>query len=70
MNRAQKIAWGYVIATLFAFVLSVVTVCFMYARLGMPKAVYGFAVMSLAALGGLASLFVKKDEGKGEIRRA
>jgi len=64
MNRAQKIAWGYVIATLFAFVLSVVTVCFMYARLGMPKAVYGFAVMSLAALGGLASLFVKKDEGK------
>jgi len=64
MNRAQKIAWGHVIATLIAFVLSVITVCFMYTMLGIPKAVYGFSLMSLAGLGGLTSVFVKKDKGK------
>lgn len=64
MNRAQKIAWWFVITILLGVVLSGIAFAILYVQVGMPKAVAGFALMGVAGLGGLGSLIFKKDKGK------
>jgi len=61
MNRAQKIAWAFVVSTSAALVISLVAVAVAYHYVGMPKALLGFCFMGLFGLGGLAPLLVKKD---------
>lgn len=64
MNRAQKIAWSLVITILFAFIVSGIAVAILYVKIGMPKALTGFAFMGLAGLGGFSPLIFRKDKGK------
>ena len=64
MNRAQKIAWSFVVITLFALIVSGIAVAIFYVKVGMPKALAGFAFMGLAGLGGFSPLIFKKDKGK------
>ncbi len=63
MNRAQKLAWSFVIATSAAFVISVVAVGIAYRYVGMPKALLGFCFMGLSGLAGFAPLVFRKEEG-------
>jgi hypothetical protein len=64
MNRMQKIAWSFVIATSLGFVCSIIAVAILYVKVGMPKALVGLAFMGIAGLGGLSAIFIKKDKGK------
>jgi len=64
MNRAQKIAWVFVITTLLVIVVSITTIVILYFKVGMPNALYGFGTIGIAGLGGFAMLFIKKDKGK------
>jgi len=64
MNRAQKIAWFFVITTSLGFILSVIAIAILYVKFGMPKALAGFALMGVAGLGGLSPLIFKKDKSK------
>jgi len=64
MNRAQKIAWSFVVTTLFALIVSGITVVVLYVKIGMPRALLGFSFMCLAGLGGFSPLIFKKDKGK------
>ncbi len=64
MNRLQKIAWSLVTTISLGFVLSCIAVAILYAKVGMPKALAGFAFMGIAALGGFSPLIFKKDKGK------
>jgi len=65
MNREQKIAWSFVIATSLGFVCSIIAVAILYVKVGMPKALAGLGFLGIAGLGGLAALIFKKDTGKG-----
>lgn len=64
MNRAQKIAWSFVIITSLGIILSIIAVTILYLKFGMPKALAGFAFISIAGLGGLSPLVFSKDKGK------
>lgn len=64
MNRVQKIAWALVITTLTGLALSVAAVAIAYPRVGMPKALLGFAFMGISGLGGFSPLIFKEDKGK------
>lgn len=63
MNRAQKIAWAFVISISTASALSLVAVGILTWYIGMPRALLGFSFMGLSGLGGLAPLVFKKDPG-------
>jgi hypothetical protein len=65
MNRMQKMAWAFVISTSVGMVVSLIAVgvFYFYYLVGMPRALIGFCFMGLTGLGGLAPLFIKKDEG-------
>ena len=63
MNRAQKIAWVFVVTLSGALVLSLVAVGVLYFYVGMPRALLGFSFMGLSGLAGLAPLICKKDPG-------
>lgn len=63
MNRAQKIAWAFVISISVATVVSLVAVGVLNLYVGMPRALLGFSFMGLSGFAGLAPLLLKKDEG-------
>lgn len=63
MNRAQKIAWSVVVATVMAFVVSLIAVGVAYRYVGMPKALLGFSFMGLVGLAGLGPLVFRKEDG-------
>jgi hypothetical protein len=64
MNRAQKMAWLFVIAISSGVLVSSVAVGVLALKVGMPKAFAGLAFMGIGGLGGLAPLIFKKDKGK------
>ena len=75
MNRAQKIAWSCLITVSISLILGIIAVVIFYLIFGMPKALAGFALMSiglpgvfvLIGIGGLEALFrliFKKGQGK------
>ena len=64
MNRAQKMAWLFVITTSLALSLSCIAVVSLYFIAGMPKALAGIGFIGIAGLAGLAPLIFKKDRGK------
>ena len=67
MNRVQKIAWSFVIAISTGVLVSVVAIVILYVKVGMPKALTGFAFMGIAGLGGFGPIIFKKDKGKLEF---
>lgn len=75
MNRAQKIAWSCLITVSISLILSIIAVVIFYLIFGMPKALWGFALMSIGlpgvfglmgigGLGALSQLIFKKGQGK------
>jgi len=64
MNRAQKIAWLFVITISVAVLLAGGAVGILYFKLGLPKAFGGLGFMGIGGIGGLAPLIFKKDKGK------
>lgn len=64
MKRIQKIAWSLVITISVGFILSCIAIGVLYVKLGMPKALAGFAFMGIAGLGGFSPLIFGKDKGK------
>jgi len=64
MNKEQKMALSLVISTLFAFAISCTAVVILYYKTGMPRALLGFAFMSLSGLGGFSYFFFKKEKAK------
>ena len=64
MNRTQKIAWFLAITISFGFILSCIAVAILYAKVGMPKALAGFAFMGIVGLAGFSPLIFGKDKGK------
>ena len=64
MNRAQKIAWLFVITILVSVLLSGGAVGILYFKLGMPKARAGLGFLGIAGFGGLGPLIFRKDKGK------
>jgi hypothetical protein len=64
MNRAQKMAWLFVVTTSSALALSAAAVLILYFIVGMPKALAGIGFIGIAGLGGLAPAIFKKDRGK------
>ena len=64
MNRVQKVAWSFVIATILAFIISCIAVVILYGKYGMPKALMGFLFMFLYGLAGFSPIIFKKDPGK------
>lgn len=67
MNRAQKIAWCFVIMISLAFIVSLIAIGLLCPKYGMPKALLGFGFMGIAGLAGIAPLFIRKDKGKVEF---
>lgn len=63
MNRAQRIAWAFVVSLSGALVLSLIAVGVLYFYVGMPRALLGFSFMGLSGLAGLAPLVFKKEPG-------
>ena len=63
MNRAQKIAWLFVITISIAVLLSVVSISILYVKFGFPKAAAGLGFLGITGIGGLGPLIFKKDEG-------
>ena len=75
MNRAQKIAWSCLITVSISLILGIIAVVIFYLIFGMPKALWGFALMSIGlpgvfglmgigGLGALSQLIFKKGQGK------
>lgn len=64
MNRAQKMAWSLVITISLGFALGVIAFAVLYVKVGMPKAIAGWAFMAIAGLGGFSPLIFRKDKGK------
>ena len=64
MNRAQKIAWSFVVTISIAFLLSCIAIAILYIKVGMPKALAGLGFMGIAGLGGFSPLIFRKDTGK------
>ncbi len=61
MNRAQKIAWSYLISISLGFLASVAFIIVLYPKLGMPGALRGFGCIGLGGLGALSHLVFKKE---------
>lgn len=66
MNRAQKMAWLFVVTTSSALALSGLAVVVLYFIIGMPKALAGIGFMGIAGLGVVPAIF-KKERGKVEF---
>ena len=64
MNRAQKMAWLFVITISVAVLLAGGAVGILYLKLGLPKALAGLGFLGIAGFGGLGPLIFKKDKGK------
>ena len=64
MNRAQKIAWSLVITISAGVVTGCVAFGVLYFKVGMPKALAGFAFIGIAGLGGFSPLIFGKDKGE------
>ncbi len=64
MNRAQKIAWLFVITISLAVLLSAGAVGILSAKFGLPRAMAGLAFLSIAGIGGFGPLIFKKDKGQ------
>ena len=64
MNRVQKIAWSLVITTSAGLIASAIAVTVLYFKIGMPKALAGFAFIGIAGLGAFSLLIFGKDKGK------
>ena len=75
MNRAQKIAWSCLITVSISLILGIIAVVIFYLIFGMPKALWGFVLMSIGlpgvfgimgigGLGALSQLIFKKGQGK------
>ena len=64
MNRAQKIAWSYLIAISLGFILSIVVIVILYGKVGMPRAFRGFGCIGFGGIGALSHLIFKKEKGK------
>ena len=64
MNKAQKMAWLFVITISVAVLLAGGAVGILYVKVGMPKALAGLGFLGIAGLGGLEPLIFKKDKGK------
>jgi uncharacterized membrane protein YccF (DUF307 family) len=64
MNRAQKMAWMFLVTTSLALSLSGAGVAVLYFIIGMPKALAGLGFMGIAGLGGLAPAIFRKERGK------
>ena len=64
MNRVQKIAWSLVITISTGVIAGCVAFAVLYFKIGMPKAVAGFALIGIAGLGGFSPLIFRKDKGK------
>lgn len=63
MNRAQKVAWVFVISISAAVLLSGLTIGILYLKYGFPKVLSGLSLLGLAGFGGLGLLIFKKDKG-------
>ena len=63
MNRAQKIAWLFVVTISLAVILSIAAIAVLYVKIGMPKAIAGLGFIGVAGFGGLGPLVFKKDKG-------
>jgi len=64
MNRIQKIAWTLIIAISSGLILSCIAVAILYVKVGMPKAIAGFALMGIVGLAGFSPLIFRKDKGE------
>jgi len=64
MNRAQKIAWLFVITISVAVLRAGGAVRILYFKLGLPKALAGLGFLGIAGFGGLGPLIFRKDKGK------
>lgn len=75
MNRAQKVAWSYLITVSIGFILSIIAVGIFYLIFGMPEALCGFVfivigvlggfvLMGIGGLGAFSQLIFKKGRGK------
>ena len=64
MNRAQKMAWMFLITTSLALVLSGAAVAVLYFIVGMPKALAGLGFTGIAGIGGLGPLIFRKERSK------
>jgi hypothetical protein len=66
MNRAQKVAWSYLILISIGLLTSVAAIVALYPKLGMPGALRGFGCIGLGGLGALSPLLFKKE--RREVR--
>ncbi|MCX5633530.1 MAG: hypothetical protein NTW93_07660 [Phycisphaerae bacterium] len=64
MNRAQKVAWLFVITISLAVVSSLAAFAILYIKVGIPKAFAGFALLGIAGFGGFGPIVFPKDKGK------
>lgn len=67
MNRAQKIAWSYLIAVSAGFILSIVAIAVLYTKVGFPTAFRGFGCIGLGGLAAISHLIFKKEKGKVQL---
>jgi hypothetical protein len=63
MNRAQKIAWLFVITISLAAVISCIAFIVAYFMVGMPRALASLGFMGIAGIGGSGPLIFGKDKG-------
>ncbi len=63
MNRAQKMAWFFVIVISSSLILSGTVITVLYLKVGMPRALAGLAFMGISGFAGLAPLIFRKDKG-------
>jgi len=61
MNRAQKVAWSYLIFISLGLLASVAFIILLYPKLGLPGALRGFGCIGLGGLGALSPLVFRKD---------
>ena len=67
MNRAQKIAWSYLILISIGLLASVAVIIALYPKLGMPGALRGFGCIGLGGLGALSPLVFRKDHQEVQL---
>jgi len=64
MNREQKMAWLCVVMAIIGLVISLIVFGVLYFRIGMPKALLGFACVCIVGFAGLGPVIFRKDKGK------